>query len=323
MTISRTGPDPIVSRQRAEGSIVRIGASRQAEAIARLVGRGDGQDNEHALRFLRFARDHDVPLDELWASLGPHNAIRHVALAVPGPGRSAMVFASHPRSRGDLPAMTPLLNRVCQRLSETGVHLAQALLETAERLEREAFFAGGFTELARLSYLERPLGARSPEPNLPAEVTIEPYDPAGRAELVSILDATYEGTLDCPGLVGLRETSDILDGHLATGVFDASLWSILRLDGRGIGALLLNPSASGDTVELVYLGLAVEARGRGLATQLLRSALQRLAGRRERTVTLAVDERNAPAIAIYRREGFRRVLRRVALIRSVRDAPQI
>ena len=115
-----------------------------------------------------------------------------------------------------------------------------------------------------------------------------------------------------------REPQDILAGHRATGNFDPSLWTLLRIDAEPVGVVLLNPFPEQRTIELVYLGLAPVIRGRGRGRQLLRHALRLLHGRRERIVTLAVDEQNAPALRIYRAEGFRDELRRVALIRPLR-----
>ena len=131
--------------------------------------------------------------------------------------------------------------------------------------------------------------------------------------------ASYEDTLDCPKLFGLRDPPDILAGHRATGRFDPSLWTLLRVDTKPVGVVLLNPFPEQRTIELVYLGLAPVVRGRGFGRQLLRHALHLLQGRRERVVTLAVDENNGPALKIYREAGFRSELRRVALIRSLRN----
>src|SRR5439155_230273 len=128
-----------------------------------------------------------------------------------------------------------------------------------------------------------------------------------------------EQTLDCPGLRGYRRTSDILEGHRASGVFDPGLWTLLLVDGRVGGALLLNPAVDGQSVELVYLGLARWGRGRGLGRLLLRHGFALLGRRSERTINLAVDEANAPALALYRREGFVPILRRTAMIRPVRS----
>jgi ribosomal protein S18 acetylase RimI-like enzyme len=150
-------------------------------------------------------------------------------------------------------------------------------------------------------------------------VTLLTYRDDRRAMLLEILDASYERTLDCPGLLGLRRTEDILAGHVSTGRFEPELWTLLLVDRRPAGAILLNPATQGRCVELVYLGLAPFARGRGLGGSLLRHGLLALDGRPERTVTLAVDDKNVPALRLYQAEGFRRVLRRLAYIRPIRD----
>ena len=67
---------------------------------------------------------------------------------------------------------------------------------------------------------------------------------------------------------------------------------------------LLNPASQGQCVELVYLGLALFARGRGLGRRLLRHGIRLLRGRRERLMTLAVDDRNAPALRLYESEAI-------------------
>ena len=121
-------------------------------------------------------------------------------------------------------------------------------------------------------------------------------------------------TLDCPGLAEMRTPADILDGHLAAGEHDAALWTIASLDGRAVGALLMSPSAATDSVEVVYLGLVPAVRGRGLGRAMLAHGMLLAAGRPERTLALAVDARNTPAVALYARTGFRTARRREAFV---------
>ncbi len=244
-----------------------------------------------------------------------------------------------------------------------GVDLAQALVEPTETRQRSVFELGGMERLAELSYLERPTprGQASSPIAWPDDLAVERWDagpdptprpsaagaesaaqappprgtPASRAELIDTLERSYVGTLDCPALAGLRRGDDVLDGHLHSGVFEPTLWTILRFRsgphaGRTAGVCLFNssppPAASasgvgaGGSLELVYFGLVPEARGRGLGRLLLRHGLDGLRGRRESTVMLAVDDRNAPAHALYREAGFRLRFRRIAFIRSVRGA---
>ncbi len=87
--------------------------------------------------------------------------------------------------------------------------------------------------------------------------------------------------------------------------------------------MLLSAGSAPDTVELVYLGLSPSLRGRGIGDALIASGLARLAGRPESTIACAVDLANGPALALYRRAGFKRFTERVALVRQIAGAPSL
>jgi ribosomal-protein-alanine N-acetyltransferase len=65
-----------------------------------------------------------------------------------------------------------------------------------------------------------------------------------------------------------------------------------------------------DEAEILTLAMAPEARGQGHGRPLLLHHLDELARAGVRTVHLEVEESNAPALALYRRLGFRIVGRR-------------
>lgn len=321
MTISQINPVQLRPPDDESGwHIIQVAADRRAEAIERLLAVAGAASREHTRRFLEYAASHRIDLEGLWSLVDDLGRIQATVLAVPSPGRTSMVFCSRGTTaavRGRLPG---LIDHACLGLTETSISLAQVLLDPEEVVERETFEAAGFLRLAVLTYLERSIPrSRSivVRPQWPQAVTIHPYHDALKNDLMSILEASYEDTLDCPGLQGLRRPADILDGHRAAGSFDPALWTLVRVNEVWGGALLLNPAADRQSVELVYLGLAKWARGFGLGTQLLRHGLAQLAGRSEKVITLAVDENNAPALKLYRREGFRPALRRVAMIRRL------
>jgi len=305
------------------GLFVRVGRPDREAALGCLLGAtGRRSAAGQVGRFLAMSEERGIRLDLMWARHDATGEIAGVVLAVPSPGRTAMLFSSPPRSRADIEAQAPLIDHACRSLADENVQLAQVLLDPGDRLARDAFVAGGLHDLALLGYMERAVPARgqAAAPTWPDGVTATRYTDADEAALREVLTASYVATLDCPGLRGLRHTDDILAGHRATGEFDPDLWTLLRDGDRPIGALLLNPSAATHTVELVYIGLAQPSRNTGLGRLLLRHGLRLIAGRSESTITLAVDESNAPAVRLYRREGFRRALRRRALIRPIRRA---
>ena len=279
-------------------------------------------DQAAARRFLDYAASQHLSLDHLWGSFDARGHIDASVLVAPGAGRTAMVFASRPRTAELTARLGTLLRTAVDDLPPDRVALAQALVDPTDDREEALFLAGGFQRLAELDYLERPVprfGTVAPHASVEG-MELLTWDPSDRPRLVSLLTRTYEDTLDCPGLAGLRDPEDILDGHLASGTPVRAWWHILRWNGEDAGVLLFNRSANEENIELVYLGLTSNARGRGLGRALLTHGLSLLDGDKARTIVLAVDRANHPAAALYRRHGFRYAMRRLALVRPVRSA---
>ena len=297
--------------------VERIGPDRLPEAIQALVH----GDEAAALRFLDYAKATTLRLDLVWSLLSLHNEVCGTVLIAPSAGKTAMFFASRPTENAPTPEMGRLLANALAALDPKEVCLAQTLLDPAAIEEHEVFKAGGFLELAHLNYLERPIPRfrTVKHPDLPEDVSIEPWDPRDRALMHDLLQRSYEDTLDCPRLSGLRSVEDILDGHLASGIFTPEWWHVLRVNDKPEGLLLFNRSTDSETIELVYLGVSRGIRGRSLGNILLRHGLAHLDGERGRAVVLAVDKANTPAVHLYRRAGFRIAVRRVAFIRQVPD----
>jgi ribosomal protein S18 acetylase RimI-like enzyme len=301
-------------------TIIAVGPDRLGEAVAGLIPAGGRDGGSGARRFLEYADEHKVPLDAMWALTDASGQIHATVLGVPSPGQTAMLFATHPANQAEVVPIGRLIDHACHGLKARQVDLAQALLDPGDSIAQSCFAEAQFTMLARLSYMERAIRSADArlQVSLPQGFVIERYDRRQRDELVRLLDQTYIDTLDCPGLIGLRDARDILTGHESVGEVSAHEWHVLRHEGNAVGVVMLNPALTGATVELVYLGLAPEARGKNLGIMLLRAGLARLALRKERCVTLAVDQDNGPAVALYKREGFRGVLERSAMIRSLR-----
>ena len=70
-------------------------------------------------------------------------------------------------------------------------------------------------------------------------------------------------------------------------------------------------------IEVVYFGLAPNARGRGVGGYLLDHALGIVQDGGGQSVALACDELNHPAMRLYQSRGFAMRLRRSALIGCV------
>lgn len=304
---------------------VRVTPASRERAAERLVAKDNPigpATRRHAKAFLAAAASHGVDLSAMWACVDPgdpHAAIREVALAIPGTGRTAMCFTSQPASALGEAELAMLLERACDDLPN--VTLTQALLEPTETAAHRVFLAAGFTEVGRLAYLRRSTPARGEferTTSWPDGITVTNWKRGDDADLAVALERSYLDTLDCPGLCGLRATTDVIASHRGTGVFDPVFWWIIRKDSQPHGAMLFNPCPDQSTIELVYIGLGPAVRGIGLGRALMHTGLASLAGRREQSITCAVDMRNTPAMRLYSALKFESFAERIALVRPVR-----
>jgi ribosomal protein S18 acetylase RimI-like enzyme len=220
------------------------------------------------------------------------------------PGKAALVWP--PRLVEGEPEDTAcrLLDAACRWLAGRGARVAHALLESVTEADDRVLRAGGFDPLTDLLYLVA-LESQFPVSPPASPLEFEPYDAANHDRLLRVVEATYEQTLDCPQLNDVRSIEEILEGYRGTGTYDPSRWLLVRQAGRDVGCLLLADHPEHANWELVYMGLAVSARGHGWGMDIARHGqwLTRLAGRPR--MVLAVDAENSPAIEMYSAVGFR------------------
>ncbi len=210
-----------------------------------------------------------------------------------------------PRDAQDDPAVEDaLVAAVRQWLRARQVRTAQALLPREEASLGDSLARNGFPRITTLWFLRHQLELPACELAEPEWPAFQAYASADAPLFEDVLLQTYQGTLDCPELNGVRAVGDILAGHRAQGRFDPATWWLAWDEARPVGVLLLNPSGDGESCELVYMGVVPEHRRQGLGRQLVRKALReaKLAGARE--LTLAVDERNFLARRLYQSLGF-------------------
>jgi ribosomal protein S18 acetylase RimI-like enzyme len=122
--------------------------------------------------------------------------------------------------------------------------------------------------------------------------------------LAALLEQTYIGTLDCPGLDGVRPMDEVLEGYRAQGRHRPEEWYFVQEAGEDIGALILTEHPGVENWELVYMGLVPRARGRNCGLRIIRFALDTAARHGAQRLVLAVDANNLPALRAYERAGF-------------------
>jgi GNAT superfamily N-acetyltransferase len=254
--------------------------------------------------------------DFLFGGFNRSGRLISAALLVPQDGRTGLLFTP-PTSRKIIPALTDVLETLCTQVTSERIKLAQALLLSTERNEKCALHDAGFQRMAELSYMQCRLMRGMSVPPLPAGVQILNYREELETLFRATLEETYIGSLDCPMMRSMRDPKDVLTGHRAVGRFQPELWSLVRVSGRPAALLLLNRVPAASCVELVYLGVTPDHRGAGLAGHLLRHALAKLSQSGESHITLAVDNDNDPALALYRSVGFVRHDSREVFVRKV------
>jgi GNAT superfamily N-acetyltransferase len=183
-----------------------------------------------------------------------------------------------------------------------GCKLAQALAQPEEMARTPPLLRCGFRATTRLqqwrrNFIDLP---RYPPPTL----RFERYRPALDADLAATLERSYDGTLDCPELDGVRTMDEIIAGHRGQGKFHPDFWWLAYDGAMPIGVALFVEMPDATTWELAYLGIVPEQRRRGLARALLIHALHALSAQPATAVALSVDARNGPAQRLYQSLGF-------------------
>ena len=197
-------------------------------------------------------------------------------------------------------------------VDESGVWIAQSLLESTEEETSLGLSDNGFPKLTSLLFMNRSLDIPVPPTVLPPDCRLISFDAeSDRGRYARTIERTYVGTLDCPELNGCRNGEQSLLGHRRSGIFDPSRWLLLTDGDVDAGLLLLTEHPEDQVWEVVYVGLVPEVRGRGLGRLLLLEGLHRAQQARALEVVLAVDERNDPAIALYEGLDFTSFERRL------------
>jgi ribosomal-protein-alanine N-acetyltransferase len=131
--------------------------------------------------------------------------------------------------------------------------------------------------------------------NVPLEITVRPmrwWD----VEAVQALDADLFGPT--------AWTPAAFWSELAAG---PTRWYVVAEDDGGALAGYAGLLVPGPEADVQTIAVAPSAQGRGVGTRLLRALTERAARSGARSLLLEVRADNAPAVALYQREGFERI----------------
>ena len=229
------------------------------------------------------------------------------------PNQTALVWA--PRCRADLELETveeislSLLKAATEKARQADLDLAQMTLSgnaieaASSEEDRQLLQQAGYKHLANLLYLActtETMPAELP----PSSLEFEPYEETEYERLSRLIEATYEGTLDCPGLNGIQSIDTVIEGYRNIGRFLPQNWRFVRHEGQDIGCLLLAKHPDQQLFELVYMGMIPEARGKGWGYDIARFAQWTARTANASHLVVAVDATNHPAVSGYQRAGF-------------------
>ncbi len=288
----------------------------QPEERLRVLEKILGKRLAQSSRLLAAPRREGLSLRDLWQRVDQRGYMVAAGLLSSNPGKTASLTLSPIQNREHAAHTVALVKTMTRHALEVGnIDLIQYLAEPHDDLEISVLQQAGFLNLATLVSMER-ANARNPKPPPTKEGVVLSSNPIDQDAMLALFKATYENSLDCPGLAALRHEKDILDGYRRGGNFDPQLWTVMQINGVNAGVSVVNRTPAADCIEVAYFGLAQFARGKGFGAHLLDHALFLAAKHCERSIVLAVDERNSPALRLYVSRGFRVMTRRVALALS-------
>lgn len=270
-----------------------------------------------AERFLRHLAMQGLRLD--WKlAITADDLMIGACVGINSPGRTMLILPS-PAS-GASPAdemLTVILQQMELGARSCGVVLLQALVHPWARATAGVLQGAGYEYLAELQYLSLAVPTAESHRTSVSPLVFEPYSSANELLFERTLGRTHLESQDCRGLDGLRTLEDITLSHRHTGLHDPGLWALACDHSGPAGVLLLTRVPLQPALEVVYMGVVPEARGRGYGRQLVAYAVERTRMDGRDYLALAVDQANRFAVDVYRSFGFRETDRRRAWIRPL------
>ncbi|MEM8910586.1 MAG: GNAT family N-acetyltransferase [Planctomycetota bacterium] len=280
---------------------------------------------------IRIAAIDSIPLSDPNCIAVVQPSLHGVGFVVHAGCTGDAVLEDHPA--GLVTAMRDRLREVCR---DRGLGFIQWATDVLESPSPQSHLPAqlGFERVGTLDYLSVDFPIRLPQstPVTPdpvaAMVPLASDDADEVARFNALVARTYEGSLDCPTLESYRSVDQIIQGYRDNATYSPDLWFTLVdaqrtvADGAKvhapIGCLILAKHSGGnDTVmELVYMGVVPEARGRRCGETIMHAIASMAEKCGAARLLLAVDRQNRPASQLYQRLGMRRIFSETVWVQS-------
>jgi mycothiol synthase len=230
--------------------------------------------------------------------------LRGVLFCQPVAGASGLVWPPQTCPDADSAVQDQLIARACEQLALRGSKLVQSLLTGEESALGVSLERNGFRHITQLWYMRHDFEFAPRLFQAPDALSCVSYASCDADIFRQTLLRTYESTLDCPEVNGVRTIEEVIAGHQSQGRHDPENWWLVLHDGKPVGVLLVSEMQDSSSWDLLYLGIVSEARGRGYGKELTRKALWEARAAGAPQLTLSVDFRNKPALHLYQGVGF-------------------
>jgi mycothiol synthase len=307
---------------------IRSASAKELRTVLRLTlgsrGQSEADLEGQVSGFIRYARELSLDLGGQWLVLVDGRIVT-ACTCIESPGRTAVLFlpGAEMAKTGRQP-LVDLISHVAEHEARRDMSLLQCLIEPDDLHNHLVLQEAGFTDLTTLLYLEWLANERAAPamPNIPPALAgraIEwvAYDARRHQAFSDLIASTYQDSLDCRGLSGLRRIEDIVSGHKSAGRFDPHRWLLLRCEGEAAGCILFGENPIRAALELVYMGVHPRFRHRSVGRYLVQQGLFLAYSEGFAVVTLAVDTENLPARVMYESVGFHQTHSRLAMIRPL------
>jgi mycothiol synthase len=252
----------------------------------------------------------ELPADGLLVCRDGENLIGTIA-ALPLPGAAGLVWPPQVAgTSGRETAEDVLLETAMAWLRHRGAKFAQALLSAGEAGSAFPLERRGFRHITTLLYLQKVLSLADQFAHSPSRLDLQTYTTCDGPAFHQALVDSYEGSLDCPELNGLRTAEQIVAGYRAVPGCQLQRWWLASHQDTPVGVLITVASQEAATWELLYVGLVPPARHQGFGTELTRMAMAQAQASGAARLILTVDTRNQPARRLYASLGFEQYDRR-------------